>query len=342
MKVASPLKRNDKAIEPQLLTILGLVALFVVAFVLVSHDAATQNSHSLLDDKRLISDDTNLILEKKNRGLRSDSGKTARQVKYQTTCHYSPPGHDFSEPAPECGNCPEFESFFALDRSSRSRYDEDKIIYHLLFKGKMSGRSGTYVELGAFDGKTASNSRFFDLCLGWKGLLIEGNPGNFKKTLTNRPRAHRMSFAPSCSAEYEAVNKTVTIYRAPQANSGLEEHALAYKDKGRPTVEVPCGPLGPVLEDVFEGETINFFSLDVEGSEPLVLSTIDFRKVKLEVLMIEVSNAHCQKHCKTRDEVRNIMEKKWGYQRFSGHVDASDIFVHPDLKFVPFDLATKA
>ena len=70
-------------------------------------------------------------------------------------------------------------------------------------------------------------------------------------------------------------------------NSGLEGKALTYT--GKPTVSVPCGPLGPVLEDIFQEEgKIDFFSLDVEGAEPEVLTTIDFTKIQIDVIMIEV------------------------------------------------------
>ena len=55
-------------------------------------------------------------------------------------------------------------------------------------------------------------------------------------------------------------------------------------------VTVPCGPLGPVIEHVFGGKLdlpprVNFFSLDVEGAEKLVLDTIDFSRVQIDILM---------------------------------------------------------
>ena len=59
---------------------------------------------------------------------------------------------------------------------------------------------GFYVELGAFDGHEESNTRFFDECLHWDGLLIEGNPEIYRKLERNRPHAHRFFGAPSCPA----------------------------------------------------------------------------------------------------------------------------------------------
>eukprot|EP00539_Tryblionella_compressa_P001336 CAMPEP_0178745380 /NCGR_PEP_ID=MMETSP0744-20121128/7269_1 /TAXON_ID=913974 /ORGANISM="Nitzschia punctata, Strain CCMP561" /LENGTH=193 /DNA_ID=CAMNT_0020398569 /DNA_START=128 /DNA_END=709 /DNA_ORIENTATION=- len=172
---------------------------------------------------------------------------------------------------------------------------------------------------------------FFDKCLGWKGLLIEGNPDNYQGVLTNRPFSHKMSLAPSCSAEFEAVNKTVPFYRYPMTNAGLMGHAKTYE--GKPTVDVPCGPLGPILETIFEEEPIQFFSLDVEGAEHLVLETIDFTKVRIHVFMIEIQNNHCREQsCLVRSQVRARMQKE-GYLRYENLVVASDIYVHPESPY---------
>jgi hypothetical protein len=90
-------------------------------------------------------------------------------------------------------------------------------------------------------------------------------------------------------------------------NAGLAGMAKTYE--GKPMIDVPCGPLGPVLQDDFAGpdERIAFFSLDVEGSEPLVLETIDFDKIIIEVVMIETKNNYCEKVCPSRDQIRAKM-----------------------------------
>ena len=63
----------------------------------------------------------------------------------------------------------------------------------------------------------------------------------------------------------------------------------------------------------------------------MVLETIDFKKVMIDVVMVEVVNKNCVEGCKNRDDVRAIM-KKAGYKRH-GHgslVQHSDVYVHPD------------
>mmetsp|Transcript_16941 Transcript_16941/g.18978 ORF Transcript_16941/g.18978 Transcript_16941/m.18978 type:complete len:386 (+) Transcript_16941:78-1235(+) len=304
----------------------------------------------------------------------ADLRKLQRFWKYAHTYYYIPAAarYDYVPvPAQECGTGPDFAPWWKLNQYDRSRLDEDKFIYETFFKKKKHPQpgeeaddfhfNGTYVELGAFNGRQESNTRFFDLCLGWKGLLLEGNPENYQQTIRNRPFAHKMSLAPSCSAEYEAVNHTIPFFRYPMTNVGLVGHAKTYT--GKPTVEVPCGPLSPVLADIFAAEeetdnsqpqrsdgggggvaavlpTVDFFSLDVEGSEDLVLSTIDFHAVRINVLMIEIQNNDCKwEGCPVRQRVRAKMAAE-GYQRYEKLVHASDIYVHPDSPFqIPDSMA---
>jgi hypothetical protein len=42
-----------------------------------------------------------------------------------------------------------------------------------LFKDQ---KDGFYIEAGAYDGEVFSNSLYYELKLGWKGLLVEPNP----------------------------------------------------------------------------------------------------------------------------------------------------------------------
>ena len=186
----------------------------------------------------------------------------------------------------------------------RSVNQEDKKIYSLFpDQFRALGAKGHYIELGAFDGSTESNTRFFDVCLGWKGLLIEGNPAKYQQLTQNQPHAHRMSFAPSCSLEEEQQNTTLKFHAVAFTNAGLETYANDYPE-GHKSVEVPCGSLTPAIEDIMD-RRIHFFSLDVKGSEPTVLANIDFNKVRIDMIMAESWNQQCPKElneCKSRSE----------------------------------------
>ena len=292
---------------------------------------------------------SSVISSSSSEGSASLSNKDARLLKYFQKYSYSPPAsrYDYiAYPAKECGAGSDFEIFFKQQTSkTRSSRNEDKFIYETFFKqyyakpNFTSGvdivppSEGTYIEMGAYDGLQESNTVFFDKCLGWNGLLVEGNPENYLKVVSNRPHAHSMKLAPSCSQEYEDENHTIPFYRFPMTNAGLIGHAKTYA--GKPTVDVPCGPLTPILADIFDGyESINFFSLDVEGAESLILNTIEWDKIpRIDVMIIEIKNNHCQDDsCQVRQDVRRIM-KHAGYMRYQDLVRASDIYIHPNSTY---------
>ena len=89
-------------------------------------------------------------------------------------------------------------------------------------------------------------------------------------------------------------------------------------------VDVPCGSLTKGLLDIFPNGHVSFFSLDIEGAEPLVVGNIDFDKVFIEVMMIENRNNFCAAKCESRDKFRKIMQDA-GYERFNP-VKKSDLF----------------
>jgi hypothetical protein len=56
-----------------------------------------------------------------------------------------------------------------------------------MLKGKQSLKNGFFVEAGAFDGENLSNSLFFELKYGWRGILAEPNSEAYQKMrLKNR------------------------------------------------------------------------------------------------------------------------------------------------------------
>ena len=77
---------------------------------------------------------------------------------------------------------------------------------------------------------------------------------------------------------------------------------------------------------------MTLFSLDVQGSEPLVLKHLDFEKVYIEVMIIENRNNFCKEsHCKSRDEFRKIMDKA-GYKIFVVVVTKSEVYIQPSFE----------
>lgn len=257
---------------------------------------------------------------------------------YKERYNYQPPRlpRNVSVPTSSCGEPPEFVDWFRQGVNDRSAHNEDGDIYKLFRNGiEKKGRKGTFLELGAFNGVRESNTKFFEDCLGWEGLLIEGNPKQYAKLVVNRPFAHRMSFAPSCSVEQELRNETIKFLASVFTNARL---AADTEDGHKLQVSVPCGSLTRVIKDVFVGGHVDFFSLDVEGAEPLVLDNLDFDQVFIELLMVESYNGDCPRltECESRNRVRERM-KRVGYKRYSDAIKKSDLYIHPKSKYQILD-----
>eukprot|EP01084_Bolivina_argentea_P153384 267454_1 len=99
---------------------------------------------------------------------------------------------------------------------------------------------------------------------------------------------------------------------------------------------VHCGPLALYLNDIGV-KNINYFSLDVEGSENAVLQTIDFDKVKIDIWQIESWNRMCHTNCTKRNKFRNFMVNK-GYNLVQNFFGRDDLFIHRNSTFCVFIL----
>lgn len=64
-----------------------------------------------------------------------------------------------------------------------SQFKQDKFLHQKVFNGK---REGVFVDIGAHDGVSFSNTYFFEKSLGWKGICVEPIPEVFERLKNNR------------------------------------------------------------------------------------------------------------------------------------------------------------
>lgn len=160
---------------------------------------------------------------------------------------------------------------------------EDEFADDNFFRG-MEG--GFFVEMGAWDGIQKSNSLTFERFYNWTGLLVEGNPLNFERVLYNRNSA--------------TINVEAIVCRAGKFVRFTGRENTGRISKGSPEHGSPCTPKQKIL-DKYIIHHVHFFSLDVEGAEMEVLSTIDFAKTTIDVFMVEThGNFHGEAEVVTR------------------------------------------
>jgi FkbM family methyltransferase len=171
-----------------------------------------------------------------------------------------------------------------LLRESRSQFGEDLMLLPSLVEAS-GGAPGSFVEIGALDGVTFSNTIALERCLGWRGLLIEGNPANYKE-LARSGRLSRMVHSAVCSGvgevEFTENGGAVAGQLSTLAASHREEWGAK---QGKTSVMVKCESLDSIMDEAGFGNA-TFFSLDVEGAEELVLANV--RPQRFSVVTIEI------------------------------------------------------
>lgn len=145
-----------------------------------------------------------------------------------------------------------------------SQVGQDVTVFQILGK-----HNGFFIEMGAFDGKTLSNTFWLERKHNWTGLLIEANP-DFCRTILNTKRNVWLL----CSCISSSKQENIYIKNGPcGGNKDSLFHTFLKKANKKNTVHVPCFDLTVVLNAIGRKE-IDYFSLDVEGAELNVLESI--------------------------------------------------------------------
>lgn len=203
-------------------------------------------------------------------------------------------------------------------QNPRSSNNEDLFAIHFWRRaGAKWTERRTFLEIGAFDGVSESNTIVMERCLNWRGVLIEPNPVAWA-ALKKAGRTHStlVHASPMCRNE-----TTVLMSNVPYTSS------VANPEEGG--VAVPCVPLTDILLKAGH-RRIDFFSLDVEGLEERVLAALDLKKIDVALVFAESINRQCNVECPKRDAVRQRMAAA-GYALNSFKVPNSDVFVREDL-----------
>lgn len=170
------------------------------------------------------------------------------------------------------------------------RWGEDGYAWEEYFNGF---RGGTFMEMGAIDGVAFSNTLALERGAGWKGILIEGSAQSFESLVANRPNQVLVN-APVCD-EWRSVDYVVSgdgPVRGIEAE-WTDEQAFVqqFHRNGMQVEKLVCVPLQAVLDAV--GLThINFFSLDVEGSEEAALRGLNWSRVTFDVIVVGIDKLH--------------------------------------------------
>jgi FkbM family methyltransferase len=161
---------------------------------------------------------------------------------------------------------------------------------------------GVFVEAGAHDGLTQSNTAMLEFSRGWRGLLVEPVPELARQCRANRPGS-RVEQAALVAADFpdESISMTYcnrsSIVEGGRGDPAADRDWLArcrrlpdQVDVEPYSVRVPARTLSSLL-DRHAMTRVDFLSLDLEGYEASALRGLDFERHRPTMLLIEISRA---------------------------------------------------
>ena len=184
-----------------------------------------------------------------------------------------------------------------IDHLFKAQFGEDRILWQV-FRRR---RQGYFIEVGAYDGVTLSNTYFLEQ-MGWHGLIVEPILPLCQKAAAARPRSRVIHGA--CSQRGAGKTAKFTVAQNVPVLSFLhadQDHMDRCRREGAELIEIDvplltlddillyerqvARPGGPWIPHV--GWQIDLVSIDTEGSELDVLDGFDLDRFKPRVLIIE-------------------------------------------------------
>ena len=163
----------------------------------------------------------------------------------------------------------------------------------------LENRDGFYVEIGANDGISQSNSLFFERKRNWIGVLVEPSPWTFKFLRKNRSSSNNFYNCACVSFDYKdnfidffysnLMSTTVHSDEDYETNSNHAKSGNLYlaRNDNLENLRVPARTLESILISSGAPALIDLFSLDVEGNELEILKGLSHINYRFKYIVVE-------------------------------------------------------
>ncbi|HEX2972075.1 MAG TPA: FkbM family methyltransferase [Tepidisphaeraceae bacterium] len=193
-----------------------------------------------------------------------------------------------------------------------SQYGQDRFIDEYVF-GQSTG--GFFVDIGAHNGVSLSNTLAFEKFRGWDGICIEPMPERFAQLQANR----KCRCVNGCIAPTSGIQRFTMVRGDADMLSGLsasfdEDHRqrieaeLRAKGGKQEVIDVQGYAFNELMEK--SGVTrIDYCSIDTEGSEFEILQSMDFQRFGAVCYSIEENGHFMQMRRFLRPRGYRLVEK---------------------------------
>jgi len=170
-----------------------------------------------------------------------------------------------------------------------SQFGQDQYLYENFFRGY---ENGYFVDIGAHDGVTGSNTKFFE-DIGWRGICFEPIPSVYQKLSANR----KCDVCPCAISDIDGRAGFRVIKGYSEMLSGLADsqygeqlsrinREVAEHEQQVDIIEVETRKFSSIVPRT----SIDLLSLDVEGAEEKIIRSIPFDVFNIRFMTIEFNN----------------------------------------------------
>lgn len=187
-------------------------------------------------------------------------------------------------------------------------------------------REGFFVEFGATNGITMSNSHILEKRYNWKGIVAEPNPDYHERLERER------DCVISHECVYSETGKTMRFLCAEKAlmsrlvDINPEDHnEQSGKRIVKDEIDVQTIALNDLLDKHEAPDVIEYMSVDTEGSEYEILSNFDFGRRTVKMFTVE------HNFTPLREQIYDLMTANGYIRRFPEYTRFDDWYIHRDF-----------
>lgn len=187
-----------------------------------------------------------------------------------------------------------------INKLSFSRDGQDRYLIDNIFNQK---KFGYFIDIGASDGYTENNTFLFEKYYNWFGICCECDPRDIDKLTSCRD-------VPIISCPIFKTTGSIITFDLHPANhlSGISNFIVNnYRNANSKKTLMTTISLNDCLSSVNAPSYIDYMSLDTEGSEYEILSSLNFDNYKIKYIAVE-HNFQSPK----RENIHTLLEQK-GY-----------------------------
>ena len=214
-------------------------------------------------------------------------------------------------------------SSYYLSAGYHSQYKQDQYMNEWFFHNM---RDGIFVDIGAHNGSTYSNSLFYEEDLGWKGICVEPMPEVFAQL----QQCRKAICVQACITNTTGIKDFLRV-TSPHIDtemlSGLLDkydpkhlqrvnHEIAHYGGKKEVIQVMCYTLNDLVKE-YGLPYIDYLSIDTEGGELDILKSINFDTLAIHIIDVE-------NNFPNDASIRLFMESK-GF-RFVARVNCDEVY----------------